>query len=264
MSTADPVAAAHRPGEPPGSVDPAEAAFYTRLADTWWDQDGPFWPLHRLNGLRTGFIRRQLCEALGRDMAERAPLSGLEVLDIGCGGGILSEAIAALGATVHGVDVVERNIAVAREHARRRGNGVRYEVSSAEALREAGQRYDVVLNMEVVEHVADVQGFMDACAALVKPGGIMFVATINRTVRSFLFAIIGAEYVLRWLPRGTHRWRRFPTPRELEHRLNGAGLTVRDRRGVRVNPLTRSFSLCDSLAVNYMLVAHRPPPDITT
>jgi 2-polyprenyl-6-hydroxyphenyl methylase/3-demethylubiquinone-9 3-methyltransferase len=259
-STADPT----RPGSPvpsvPGSVDPDEVAYYERLAHLWWDRQGPFWPLHRLNALRVGYIRDVACAHLGRPTTGPAPLAGVTVLDIGCGGGILSEAMAALGATVHGVDPTPRNIAVATRHLPISGLAVRYEATTAEALAERGERYDLVLNMEVVEHVADLEGFLAACASLVRPGGQMVVATIDRTPWSWLFAIVGAEYLLRWLPRGTHRWDRFRRPVEVSGILARHGLATSDLRGVRVNPLTRRFQLSRWTAVNYMLVATRSPP----
>ena len=180
------------------------------------------------------------------------------MLDIGCGGGILSEAMARLGARVVGIDVVERNIAIARLHAETSGVAVEYRHVAAETLAGQGERYDVVLNMEVVEHVADLPGFLQAGGQLVRPGGLMVIATLNRTALSWLFAIIGAEYILRWLPRGTHRWRRFPKPRELERLLARDGLRVTARTGVRVNPFTRCFRLTRLMAVNYMLVAEKP------
>jgi 2-polyprenyl-6-hydroxyphenyl methylase/3-demethylubiquinone-9 3-methyltransferase len=240
------------------SVDPREVARYAALARTWWDRSGPFWPLHRLNALRVTWIRDRLCAHFGRDPNATRPLAALEVLDVGCGGGILSESIAALGARVLGIDVVARNVAIAEDHAAHTGVRSRYRVASAEALAVAGERFDAVLNMEVVEHVADLPGFMDACCDLVRPGGAMVVATLNRTLRSFLFAIVGAEYVLRWLPRGTHQWRRFPTPAEMSALLAAGQLGVTASTGVWVNPLTRRFGLTRSLAVNYMLMATRP------
>lgn len=244
------------------SIDPREVAYYEQLAATWWDIDGPFWPLHRLNALRAAYIRDALCDAFERDPTAPRPLAGLALLDVGCGGGILSEAMARLGADVHGIDVVERNVAVAGRHARGTGLPIRYEVVTAESLAASGARYDAVLNMEVVEHVADLPGFVHACARMVKPSGVMIIATINRTLLSYLFAIIGAEYVLGWLPRGTHRWRRFRKPREIQRLLEADGFEVAGRAGVKVNPLTRRFSLTSLLAVNYMLVARRsaPPP----
>ena len=239
------------------SVDLREVAYYERLATTWWDRQGPFWPLHTLNELRVAYIRDYLCQYFGGDPATPAPLTGIAILDIGCGGGILSESMARLGAQVHGVDVVEKNIQVARIHARDSGLAVDYEATSAEALAAAGRRYEVVLNMEVVEHVADLAGFMGACNRLVSPGGLQFIATINRTPLAWMTAIIGAEYVLGWLPRGTHQWHKFPKPRELEALLNPDGLRVVERKGVRVNPLNRNMNLSTYTGVNYMLVAHK-------
>lgn len=241
------------------TVDAREVAYYEGLAQTWWDRQGPFWPLHRLNELRVGYIRDVLCTLFERQADTRQPLRELAVLDVGCGGGLLSEAVARLGATVHGIDVVERNIAIAQVHAADNGLPVRYEAMTAESLRGAGARYDVLLNMEVVEHVADLAGFMRSCAALVRPSGVMVVATINRTLLSYLFAIVGAEYVLGWLPKGTHRWRQFVKPSELERMLQNDGFTVVARSGVKVNPFNRRFSLTQLQAVNYMVVARKQP-----
>lgn len=239
------------------SVDPSEVAYYERLAHLWWDRTGPFWPLHRLNELRIGYIRDSACRHFGLDARAGRPLAGLRVLDIGCGGGILSESMARFGALVHGVDVTAKNVRVARQHAQENGVAVSYEETTVEALARRGEAYDLVLNMEVVEHVADLDGFLAACAATVRPGGQMVVATINRNPVSWLFAIVGAEYVLRWLPRGTHRWDRFRKPRELEAILQRHGLTATDAVGVRVNPLTRRFSLTAWQGVNFMMTFTR-------
>ena len=238
------------------TVDPREAANFERLADLWWDDSGPFWPLHRLNGFRLDYIRRQLDETLAASQNARA-LRDMKVLDIGCGGGILSESVARLGPEVTGIDVVSRNIGTARTHARRAGLDIDYRLVGAEELADQGRRFDVVLNMEVVEHVQDLPRFLAACGRLVRPGGLMFAATINRTAAAWLFAILGAEYILRWLPKGTHRWRKFVTPAELETLLSPQ-LQVRDRTGVRVNPFTRRFSHTASLGVNYMMLFARP------
>lgn len=243
---------------PSSTIDPAETARFEKLALAWWDPRGPFWPLHRLNVLRAGYIRDRFADHFGLNAASERPLAGLRVLDIGCGGGILSESMARLGADVHGVDVVEKNIRIAERHAADQGLRIRYELGSAEALAKRGERYDAVLNMEVVEHVADLPLFMGACTGMVRPGGLMVVATLNRTPASFVGAIVGAEYVLRWLPRGTHQWRKFPKPPEIERLLVQGGMRVADRTGVRVNPFTRQFALSRWMGINYMLLAEKP------
>ncbi|MEL7450868.1 MAG: bifunctional 2-polyprenyl-6-hydroxyphenol methylase/3-demethylubiquinol 3-O-methyltransferase UbiG [Pseudomonadota bacterium] len=246
------------PGKPlDATINPDEVAFYTRLASTWWDETGPFWPLHKLNKLRVAYIVDFLCDRFERDAGSERPLDGLRIVDVGCGGGILSESMARLGASVTGIDVVEKNIAVASLHASQTGLSVDYRAVTARALADAGERFDVVLNMEVVEHVADLDVFMQDCAALTDDNGAMVVATINRTPRSWLFAIVGAEYILRWLPRGTHRWRDFRKPGEIEALLDEHGLATTARTGVFVNPLTRRFTLIGDLGVNYMLTAVR-------
>ncbi len=239
------------------TVDAYEVDHYSALAETWWDTAGPFWPLHTLNALRVDYIRDRLCERLGRDAGVDAPLAGLQVLDVGCGGGILSESMARLGATVTGIDVVEKNIGIARAHAKVSGVDVTYRQQTASSLAAEGAAFDVVLNMEVVEHVADLDAFMADCSALVRPGGTMFVATINRNALAWFVAIFGAEYVLRWLPRGTHRYRMLRRPDEIVSRLERGGLALDAMTGVRVNPLNRRMTLTRSTAINYMLVAHR-------
>ena len=240
------------------TIDPQEVAYYSQLADQWWDEQGKFWPLHRLNRLRQDYLRQAICRHFGRAFDTRLPLQGLSVLDIGCGGGILAESMARLGATVHGIDVVERNIQVASEHARQSDIQVRYEYVDVADLVSQGLSYDVVLNMEVVEHVADLPVFMSQCARLVRQEGVFFIATINRNLLSWLFAIVGAEYVLRWLPIGTHRWSRFVKPAELEAMLALDGMVVKASTGVSVNPFNRAFSLSSRRPVNYMLSAtHR-------
>jgi len=239
------------------TVDAREIEYYTRMAKNWWDQDGPFWPLHKLNELRSVYIRDRVCEYFDRDARKPRPLLGLRVLDVGCGGGILSESMARLGADVTGIDVVEKNIAVATLHAAKNDLQIDYRLCTASALSGSGVRYDVVLNMEVVEHVADVSAFMAHCARLTVGDGVMFVATINRTVMAWLFAIVGAEYVLRWLPRGTHRWSMFRKPAELAQHLAAGGLSVLDTVGVAANPFKRSLSITTSTAVNYMMFCGR-------
>jgi 2-polyprenyl-6-hydroxyphenyl methylase/3-demethylubiquinone-9 3-methyltransferase len=246
--------ASHRPGGG-GSVDPEEVAKFAALAEEWWDPHGKFRPLHRLNPVRLRFIRDHLCRRFGRDPTAARPLAGLRLIDIGCGGGLLCEPLTRLGARVTGIDAAERNIAVAAVHAEQSGLEIDYRHAGAEDLAAAGERFDAVLNMEVVEHVADVAAFLSSCAALVAPGGAMFLATLNRTPKSFLLAIVGAEYVLRWLPRGTHDWRRFLRPSELAAHLRGAGLDIAEMTGVAYNPLNDAWRETSDLDVNYMVLA---------
>lgn len=239
------------------TVDPQEVARFERLAKDWWEPQGPMAPLHRLNPVRLGYIRDEACRRFGRDPRAPRPLDGLAVLDVGCGGGILSEPLARLGASVTGLDPAPTNIAVARLHAERAGLAVDYRDETVEILSNRGESFDVVLAMEVVEHVPHVPAFVAACASTVAPGGFLAMATINRTLRAFALAIVGAEYVLGWLPRGTHQWDRFVTPDELRGAVEAAGLTVQDIRGVVYNPLTDQWTLARDTAVNYMLAATR-------
>lgn len=240
------------------TIDQREVEFYSALADTWWDADGPFWPLHQLNELRTAYILEKLCGHFGRDATSDEPLNGLRILDVGCGGGILSESMARYGASVTGIDVVEKNIRIAALHAAQQDLEIEYSVTTASSLAETGEVFDVVLNMEVVEHVADVDAFMRDCCRLVSDKGVMFVATINRNPVSWLFAIVGAEYILRWLPRGTHRWSWFRKPVETAEQLADGGLLVKDSAGVAANPFNRRLRMTTSTTVNYMLFAARP------
>jgi 2-polyprenyl-6-hydroxyphenyl methylase/3-demethylubiquinone-9 3-methyltransferase len=239
------------------TVDLREVEFYTRMAETWWDQTGPFWPLHKLNILRTAYIRDKLCQHFSRDASAEKPLRGLRVLDVGCGGGILAESMAKLGADVTGIDVVEKNIAIATLHAQQNDLAIDYRLCTAADLAAGDVDFDVVLNMEVVEHVADVPAFMADCSRLTAENGVMFVATINRTAKAWLFAIVGAEYVLRWLPRGTHRWRLFRKPAEIAQLLADGGLSVEETVGVAANPFARSLRMVRSTAVNYMMFCTR-------
>ena len=239
------------------TIDPREVEHYSGLAETWWDPEGPFRPLHALNAFRVEYLLERLATRFGRDAEAERPLAGLSVLDVGCGGGILSESMARLGAKVTGIDVVEKNIAIARLHAERNGKTIDYRHTAAGALADTGKTFDIVLNMEVVEHVADLDAFMRDCGRLTRPGGTMAVSTINRTPKSWLFAIVGAEYVLRLLPRGTHRWSMFRKPAEVEACLEDSGLALDELTGVAMNPLTFKFRLTRSLAVNYMLLASR-------
>ena len=239
------------------TVDSREVEFYSRMAATWWDREGPFWPLHKLNDLRIEYIRDKLYEQFGRYSGVERPLEGLRVLDVGCGGGILSESMARLGAHVTGIDVVEKNIRIASMHAADESLDIDYRVSTAAEVAASGITFDVVLNMEVVEHVADVAAFMRACTQLTAGSGVMFVATINRTPKAWLFAIVGAEYILRWLPRGTHRYSMFQKPGEIEAHLGAGGLAVRDAVGVAANLFARSLRVTGSTAVNYMMFCTR-------
>jgi 2-polyprenyl-6-hydroxyphenyl methylase/3-demethylubiquinone-9 3-methyltransferase len=240
------------------TVDEREVARFAALAAEWWDPRGRMGMLHKLNPTRLGYIRDTACRHLERDPKARRCLGGLRVLDIGCGAGILCEPLCRLGATVVGADPAEANIAAARLHAERGGLTIDYRATTAERLAEAGESFDVVLAMEVVEHVADLAAFVRCCAGMVSPGGLMVTATINRTLKSFALAIVGAEYVLRWLPRGTHRWDKFVTPNELEAVLERNGLRTIDERGVVYNILLDDWQLSGDMDVNYMVAAERP------
>ena len=239
------------------SIDTAEIERFSKLASTWWDARGPMAALHKLNPIRLGYIRDKAAERFDRDPKKLDCLKGLRMLDIGCGGGLLSEPLARLGAQMVGADPAEENIAVAKTHADESGVAVDYRDTTAEALAEAGEKFDVVLAMEVVEHVVDVKAFVATCASMVKPGGLMIAATLNRTLKSFALAIVGAEYVLRWLPRGTHQWDKFVTPQELERNFESAGLDVTGERGVIYNPFADRWQLSSDMDVNYMLVGAR-------
>jgi 2-polyprenyl-6-hydroxyphenyl methylase / 3-demethylubiquinone-9 3-methyltransferase len=242
-----------------GTVDPAEIARFDALAEAWWDPDGEFRPLHRMNPCRLGYIVDQVMAQHGRDPRARMPFAGLRLLDIGCGGGLLSEPMARLGAEVVGADASERNIAVARLHAGQMGLSIDYRATTAEALAAAGEGFDVVLAMEVIEHVAEPQTFLDACARMLRPGGIMVASTLNRNPKSWAMAIVGAERILRWLPRGTHEWSKFVTPDELFAMLSGAGLQPVDRKGMVFDPLRWGWRLSErDLDVNYVTAAVRP------
>ena len=235
------------------TVDPSEVAKFEAMAAEWWDPEGKFKPLHMLNPCRLGYISEQIAAEFGRDLSAAKPFEGLRLLDIGCGGGLLSEPMARLGAEVVGADAAPRNIPVAQVHAEASGLAIDYRNETAEALAAAGERFDVVLNMEVVEHVADPQAYTDACAALLKPGGLMVCSTINRNAKSFMMAIVGAEWVMRWLPKGTHEWEKFITPDELYALIEKAGLTPVDRKGFVFNPVGWSWSVSDrDLSVNYV------------
>lgn len=237
------------------SIDPAEIARFSAMAAEWWDPQGKFRPLHKFNPVRLGFLRDRICAHFRRDPLADSPLDGLRLLDIGCGGGLVSEPMARLGASVIGADAGESNIGVASLHAAEAGVAVDYRCTSAEDLATAGEQFDVVLAMEVVEHVADLEGFLLACGQMVKPGGLLIAATLNRTPKSFALGIVAAEYILGWVPRGTHDWKKFLKPHELAGGLRHAGLTLTEVAGVSYDLLNDRWTLGRDTDVNYMLVA---------
>jgi 2-polyprenyl-6-hydroxyphenyl methylase/3-demethylubiquinone-9 3-methyltransferase len=232
------------------SIDEAEVAKFSAMADEWWDTNGKFKPLHKFNPVRIGYVKDKVVEHFKHESME-----GISVLDIGCGGGLLAEPMARLGASVTAIDASEKNIKIASLHAKNVELDIDYKCTSAEELASKGRQFDVVLNMEVIEHVADVESFLQASASLVKPGGIMIVATLNRTMKSYALAILGAEYILKWLPRGTHNWDKFLKPSEIEKPLRVNGMAVKAIQGVSYNPVRDSWKLSDDIAVNYMILA---------
>lgn len=239
----------------PTTVDPAEIARFTAMAESWWDPVGKFKPLHRLNPVRLGFLRDRLTAHFSRDPTALRPFEGLRLLDIGCGGGLVAEPMARLGFAVTGIDAGAAIVATAHTHAAQSGLAIDYRAVAAETLAASGELFDVVLALEIVEHVADLDAFLAAAATLVRPGGAFVAATLNRTAKSYLFAIIGAEYVLGWLPRGTHDWRKFVRPSELAAQLRRNRLRVEEITGVTYNPLGDSWALSSDLDVNYMAFA---------
>lgn len=245
--------------ETASSIDPDEVARFSALAAKWWDPRGAFAPLHKFNPVRLGFIRDQALARFGRDANARRPFEGLRLLDIGCGGGLLSEPMTRLGFAVTGVDASERNIGTARAHAAEQGLQVDYRADTAEALLAQGvQPFDVVLNMEVIEHVADPGAYLRDCARLLAPGGLMIVATLNRTAKAYAMAVLGAEYVLRWLPAGTHEWKKFIKPEEMRAFLAIEPVEVQGPFGVRYDPLSSRWSLGSDTDVNYLMTVTRP------
>ena len=244
-----------RPLDP--SVDPQEVARFAALAEEWWDPAGKFAPLHRFNPVRLAFIRDRLAARVGRDPLGDKPLKGLRIVDVGCGGGLIAEPLARMGAAVTAIDAGQKNIAAAGAHAKAQGLAIDYRFAAAADLAKARERFDAVLSLEVLEHVADRAAFIKDCAALVKPGGILILATLNRTAKSLLLGVVAAEYVLRWLPRGTHDWNKFVRPSELAADLRAADMTLTELMGVGYNPLSDKFSLQPDIDVNYMALAER-------
>ena len=236
-----------------GTIDDAEVERFARLAETWWDPVGKFRALHRINPVRLAFLRDRLAVHFGRDIRAPRPFAGLRLLDIGCGGGLVSEPMARLGFAVTGIDAGTETLAVARAHAAESGLVIDYRQAAAEDLAAAGESFDAVLTLEIVEHVADPELFLAAAASLLRPGGAFAAATINRTPKAFLLAVVGAEYVLRWLPPGTHHWNRFVRPSELAGGLRPHGIAVAELRGITYDPLRDEWSLSGDLDVNYLL-----------
>ena len=244
---------------PKSSIDPADVERFSRIAAEWWDPKGKFAPLHKFNPVRLAFIREQVLYRFQRDPRARQPFEGLRLLDIGCGGGLLCEPMARLGFQVVGVDASERNIGTASAHAAEAALTIDYRASTAEALVAAGEPlFDVILNMEVIEHVADPGEFARTCARMLAPGGIMIVATLNRTLKAFALAKVGAEYVLRWLPAGTHDWNKFIKPDELRSFVTDQNLAIEGPRGISFDPLSGRWSVASETDVNYMMVITRP------
>lgn len=240
------------------SVDPAEVAKFEAMAAEWWDPNGKFRPLHEMNPCRLEYLTRQIAGEFDRDRTAPRPFEGLRILDIGCGGGLLAEPMARLGASVTGIDAAGGNIPVARTHAEGQGLEIEYRQASAETMLEEGRRFDVVMALEIVEHVADPAAFLHVCAGLTRPGGLFLVSTLNRTAKAFGAAILGAEWLLRWLPRGTHDWSKFLTPEELASMIDATPLSVVDRKGLVFDPLRRDWQISDrDLSVNYVMAATR-------
>ncbi len=244
---------------PAASVDPAEIERFAALADRWWDPNGTFRPLHALNPVRIAYVRDALIAAHDRDATSLRPLVGLRLLDVGCGGGLMAEPLCRLGAEVVAIDAADRNVQAAQHHAAEQGLTIDYRHGTAEALAADGERFDAVLALEVVEHVADLDAFVAACGALLEPGGSLFVATLNRTLAAYALAVVAAERILGWLPVGTHDWSRFVRPADMVRLLRRCDLGVTDMSGVTYNPLARRWSLSRNLSVNYMVCARKPP-----
>ncbi len=251
----------HPKQAPQGTADRDEIARFTAMADAWWDPSGKFRPLHMINPVRIGFIRDHVSAHFGRDPLGESPLKGLTLLDIGCGGGLLCEPMARLGAAVTGIDAGEETIRIAKQHTRENGLDIDYRNILPEELADGGAQYDIVLNMEVVEHVADLNAFLEACSKLVRPGGVMAASTLNRTFKALALAKVGAEYILRWLPAGTHDWRKFVKPSEFARGLRAGGLETAALKGLEYSPFSDEWSLSDNLDVNYLLFAKKGSGD---
>jgi 2-polyprenyl-6-hydroxyphenyl methylase/3-demethylubiquinone-9 3-methyltransferase len=240
------------------TVDADEIERFSRIASEWWNPEGKFKPLHRINPLRIGYIRGNACRHFNKNPENPAPLEGLSLLDIGCGGGLISEPMCRLGANVTAIDASEKNIKVAGTHAQQGGLSIDYRATTAEALMETGARYDIVLALEIIEHVADVEVFLTAACGLLKPGGLLVCSTMNRTLKSYALAIVGAEYVLRWLPVGTHQWKKFLRPSEICRPMRQNGVETIDMQGMVMNPLNWQWRWDEKdLSVNYIIVGKK-------
>ena len=239
------------------TIDPEDVARFSAIADEWWDPDGKFKPLHRFNPIRLHYIRDRICTHFGRDRESLRPFTGLRLLDVGCGGGLISEPLARMGADVTGIDASERNIRTAQVHAEGDGLGITYHATTVEEIAATGESYDAVISLEVVEHVADVDLFLDGCAALTTDNGAIALATLNRTPKSFALGIVGAEYIMRWLPRGTHDWKKFVRPSELARGLRRNGIKIDDISGLTFNPLNSEWRVSGDVSVNYVLFGTR-------
>ncbi|WP_417623968.1 bifunctional 2-polyprenyl-6-hydroxyphenol methylase/3-demethylubiquinol 3-O-methyltransferase UbiG [Paremcibacter congregatus] len=251
-------AASEKTSSASASVDPAEIAHFSAMAATWWDPKGPFKPLHNLNPTRIAFARDSLCRHFKRDPKDTEPLQGLRILDIGCGGGLLTEPMTRLGATMVGADASEKNIKTAQAHANDMELDIDYRNITAEELADAGEKFDAILNMEVIEHVADIPSFLTACHGLLKDEGCMVMSTLNRTAKSWIMAIAGAEYIMRWLPKGTHDWQKFLKPSELSRALRSTGFETLDLKGMVYHPLSGEWSLDDhDFSVNYLILTEK-------
>lgn len=237
------------------TINPREIDQFEQLAENWWDQNGEFKPLHRLNPVRLAFIRRHILDHWGGDAQSITPFKNLKIVDIGCGGGLLTEPMARLGAKVTGIDAGAKNIKTAQFHAQKMGLNITYKATTAEDLAKTNARFDVVLAMEIIEHVANPGFFIESCAKLLKPGGLIFLSTLNRTPKSFALGIVAAEYILRMVPRGTHQWRKFVRPSEMASLLEPHNIDLKEIKGVTFNPATGSWRESPDMAVNYMLCA---------
>jgi 2-polyprenyl-6-hydroxyphenyl methylase/3-demethylubiquinone-9 3-methyltransferase len=239
------------------TIDPKEIEKFTKIADEWWSETGKFKPLHQFNPIRINYIRSKIVEHFSLDQKSLTPFTNLDILDVGCGGGLISEPFTKMGAKVTGIDAGAQNIEVAKIHAEKSGLEINYQNICAEELAEADKKFDVVFALEIIEHVADVEKFVESCADLVKPGGIIFIATINRNLKSLALAKIAVEYILRWLPAGTHDWKKFLKPSEINAEAEKFGLKLRASRGFNYNILKSEWSVSDSLDVNYMMVFYK-------